>query len=159
MNGLRELLDEVRCNFTRDDDLPNDLLPRIEAALASSPATVELGGLTYGIIDPDYARVFTIARCLAWAEGYALMMHGSFTRDLDLVAIPWADRTCEPEHLVRRILDAANLRITAPDTGDKLHGRMAWTLSFKTFGDPRFIDLSITPRLQKFSKPDDAAKP
>jgi len=105
-------------------------------------------GVIYGIIDPDYARVFTIARCLAWAEGYALMMHGSFTRDLDLIAIPWTESACAPEHLLNRILDAANLRITAPDTGDKPHGRMACTLKFKTFGDPRFIDLSITPRMQ-----------
>lgn len=30
---LRALLNEVRCQFTRDDDLPDDLLPRIDAAL------------------------------------------------------------------------------------------------------------------------------
>lgn len=30
---LRGLLDEVRSHFTRDDDLPDDLLPRIDAAL------------------------------------------------------------------------------------------------------------------------------
>lgn len=32
--GLVGLLDEVRSHFTRDDDLPDDLLPRIDAALA-----------------------------------------------------------------------------------------------------------------------------
>lgn len=31
---LSELLDEVRCCFTRDDDMPNELLPRIDTALA-----------------------------------------------------------------------------------------------------------------------------
>lgn len=30
---LTNLLDEVRCSFTRDDDLPNGLLPRIDAAI------------------------------------------------------------------------------------------------------------------------------
>jgi hypothetical protein len=30
---LRDLLEEVRQCFTRDDDLPGDLLPRIDAAL------------------------------------------------------------------------------------------------------------------------------
>lgn len=30
---LAGLLNEVRENFTRDDDLPNDLLPRIDEAL------------------------------------------------------------------------------------------------------------------------------
>lgn len=29
------LLDEVRGNYTRDDDLPNELLPRIDACLAA----------------------------------------------------------------------------------------------------------------------------
>ena len=33
MSELVGLLDEVRSHFTRDDDLPDDLLPRIDAAL------------------------------------------------------------------------------------------------------------------------------
>lgn len=33
---LLALLDEVRRNFTRDDDLPDDLLPRIDAAIDKS---------------------------------------------------------------------------------------------------------------------------
>ena len=35
------LLDEVRSHFTRDDDLPDDLLPRIDAALAGQQGGVE----------------------------------------------------------------------------------------------------------------------
>lgn len=35
---LRDLLDEVRSHYTRDDDLPDNLLPRIDAALAQGPA-------------------------------------------------------------------------------------------------------------------------
>lgn len=100
----------------------------------------------YGIIDPDYARVFSMARCLAWSEGYALLFHGSFTRDLDLIAVPWTAAACEPEHLLQRVVAAADLKITAEDDGKKLHGRKSWTLTFKTFGDPRFIDFSIMPR-------------
>ena len=33
VEALRSLLREVGDNFTRDDDLPDDLLPRIDAAL------------------------------------------------------------------------------------------------------------------------------
>jgi hypothetical protein len=103
-------------------------------------------GLPYGIIDPDYARVFTKARCVAWAYGYALAMHGSFTRDLDLIAVPWTERACDAEHLVRVIETKADLRITVEaEAGKKPQGRMTWTLMFKTFGDPRFIDLSVMP--------------
>lgn len=99
----------------------------------------------YGIIDPDYARVFTIARCLAWQEGYALLMHGSFTRDLDLLAVPWTDRVCEPEHLVLRVEAATGLKIITPKPGAKPHGRLAWTLAFTGFGDPRFVDIGVMP--------------
>ena len=40
MAELVGLLDEVRSHFTRDDDLPDDLLPRIDAALAAQPGGV-----------------------------------------------------------------------------------------------------------------------
>lgn len=105
-----------------------------------------VSGQAYGIIDPDYARVFSMARCLAWAEGYAIAFNGSFTRDLDLIAVPWTDSACEPEHLMRRIEQAAGLKNITPEPGDKPHGRKAWTLVFPGFGDPRFVDLSVMPR-------------
>lgn len=117
--------------------------------------TLHEAPVPYGIIDPDYARVFTIARCIAWSEGYALMMHGSFTRDLDLAAVPWTEKATDPEHLVRRIvsnLDDLELLVKGPKAPSqathKPHGRLAWTLTFKAFGDPRFVDLSVTPRIQ-----------
>ncbi len=34
---LRALLNEVRSQYTRDDDLPDDLLPRIDAAMKGRP--------------------------------------------------------------------------------------------------------------------------
>ena len=103
-------------------------------------------GAPYGIIDPDYGRVYTIARKLAWEEGYAIGLHGSFTRDLDLIAVPWTDTACEPEHLIRRIVDATGLKLR-DGVAVKPHGRRAWTLKFPTFGDPRFVDLSVMPRI------------
>lgn len=107
----------------------------------------------YGIIDPDYARIFTIARCVAWGGGYALMMHGSFTRDLDLLATPWEDRACAPERLIERIEHATGLRHNGHAPGDKPHGRRVWTLLLPTFGDPRFVDFSVTPRFAKDDQP------
>lgn len=109
----------------------------------------------YGIIDPDYARVFTIARCIAWSEGYAMLMHGSFTRDLDLLAVPWDEKATDAEHLVRLIAQALDddldLLIKDPASPSqataKPHGRRSWTLTFKAFGDPRFIDIGVMPRV------------
>ncbi len=103
-------------------------------------------GPVYGIIDPDYARIFTIARTLAWSEGYALAMQGSFTRDLDLIATPWTEAACAPEKLAARIADAADLKPNAADPSAKPHGRAAWTLRLPGFGEPRWVDLSIMPR-------------
>lgn len=110
----------------------------------AQPAPV-VGGVGYGIIDPDYARIFTVARVLCWSEGYALTMHGSFTRDLDLVAVPWIDRAREPEHLARRILETCGLKDTAGNPGEKSHGRLVWTMRLPDFGDPRFVDFSVMP--------------
>ena len=116
-----------------------------ERAVRATPGVEP--GREYGVIDPDYARIFTVARLLAWQEGYALAMHGSFTRDLDLLAVPWTDKASEPGHLVRRILAACeNLREQHGNPGEKPHGRRVWTLVFSAFGDPRFVDLSIMPR-------------
>jgi len=121
----------------------------IETALSTRPAeSVAQGGeegVGYGIIDPDYARIFTIARVLCWSEGYALTMHGSFTRDLDLVAVPWTDRAREPEHLARRVLEACGLKDSHSNPGEKPHGRLVWTMRLPDFGDPRFVDFSIVP--------------
>lgn len=100
----------------------------------------------YGIIDPDYARVFTIARCVAWSYGYALCMHGSFTRDLDLVAIPWVDTACKPEHLIHQIKWRTGLSSKDEPTV-KPHGRLAWSLMFEG-NDPRWIDISIMNRIE-----------
>ena len=106
------------------------------------------------ISDPDYARIFTKARCIAWSEGYALLLHGTATRDLDLLAVPWEARATDAEHLVRRITlaleDDVQMLIKRPEEPsqgtNKPHGRLAWTFTFKAFGDPRFVDLSVMPR-------------
>lgn len=133
--------------FVYRDDAAEWVASKVNPA-GREPEAGQRDGVPYGIIDPDYARIYTIARCLAWSEGYALAMHGSFTRDLDLIAVPWAERACEPEHLVNRIVDAAGLSNKIPSNpGAKPHGRLAWTLHLPGFGDPRWVDLSIMPRL------------
>ena len=105
--------------------------------------------VVYGIVDPDYARIFSMARCLAWSEGYAITIHGSFTRDLDLLAIPWEEHACDPEHLVRRICDACDLKHNGHAPGEHPHGRRVWTLLLPGFADPRWVDLGFMPRLAK----------
>ena len=109
----------------------------------------------YGIIDPDYARVFTQARIIAWQYGYACVMHGSFTRDLDLLLVPWEERA-RPNHeqLLKLIAQACGLRFrdgyediykSKADFTDKPHGRKACSLFFRGFGDCRWVDVSFMP--------------
>ena len=99
-------------------------------------------GLPFGIIDPDYARIFTQARIVAWSYGYACVAHGSFTRDLDLLLVPWeahAGRNLQP--IVNYLADVTGLKLQGPPT-DKPHGRKAWTLFFPAFEDVRWVDVS-----------------
>jgi len=96
----------------------------------------------YGIIDPDYARVFTHARIIAWQFGYACLAHGSFSRDLDLLLVPWTDNAAVPiDALITRIADVAGLKLQG-EPSEKPHGRKAWTLLFPEFNDPRWVDIS-----------------
>ncbi len=102
-------------------------------------------GQVYGIIDPDYGRFYTMIRKLAWEEGYAIGLHGSFTRDLDLIAVPWEQGNHNPDKLIARIVQATGLNNLHSNPGTKPYGRLVWTLTLPDFGDPRFIDLSILP--------------
>lgn len=116
-------------------------------------------GLAYGIVDPDYARVYTQARIIAWQYGYACVMHGSFTRDLDLLLVPWTEEAQgNGEQMLKLIAEACDLRFSdrleetyksKVDWTEKPHGRQACSLYFPRFGDRRWIDISIMPHITK----------
>lgn len=109
----------------------------------------QLAAPAYGIIDPDYARVFTLARCLAWSEGYSCCMQGSFTRDLDLLLVPWTDQARpDLDVLVARIAQAAGLTVNG-EPSIRPHGRRSYTLVFPGFYDPRFVDVSGFPATKR----------
>jgi hypothetical protein len=104
---------------------------------------------TYGIVDPDYARVFTQVRCIAWMYGHAVMFNGSFTRDLDLLIVPWTESVSPattPQRLINLICDRCHLQEAGHPPSQKPHGRIAYTLMFKEPKDPRFIDISFMPQ-------------
>lgn len=113
----------------------------------------------YGIIDPDYARVYTQARIIAWQYGYACLLHGSFTRDLDLLMAPWTEQARgNGEQILKLIAQACNLRFkdgeedilkSKADWSDKPHGRKSCSLYFPRFGDRRWIDISFVPTLTR----------
>lgn len=104
-------------------------------------------GLPFGIIDPDYASFFTVARIVTWSYGYALAMHGSFTRDLDLIAVPWIENAADPDHVLKNIEMRTCWKRQKEEGSDHPHGRKVWTLTSRKFECNRWVDFGFMPRL------------
>jgi hypothetical protein len=115
-------------------------------------------------MNPVYETALTVARVAAYGHGYAVCVHGSGTRDLDLVAIPWTDEAREMEQLVGAILSALDFEfgerysVRCPDLDKtpneqafwpapvkKPHGRIAYTIHI---GASLHLDLSVMPRVE-----------
>jgi hypothetical protein len=95
---------------------------------------------------------------VARTYGYAIGLHGSMSRDLDLIAVPWTDEAAPAETLVEAIRDAVDgfIRNDPPTQEnkyhsqtrspvDKPHGRRAWSIYFS--GRRFYIDLSVMPTI------------
>lgn len=112
-------------------------------------------GQPYGIVDPDYARIYTQSRIIAWQYGYSCLMHGSFTRDLDLLLVPWEESARDNhDQLLKLIADACGLQFkdgekeiykAKVDWTNKPHGRKSCSLFFKESRDRRWIDIAVLP--------------
>ena len=83
-------------------------------------------------------------------QGYAVAVHGSLKRDIDLVAVAWTDQAGPPEDLVRVVQGAiggvlGNCLVQGgmDKPGVKPHGRLAYTLIHPGFVGE--IDLSVIP--------------
>jgi hypothetical protein len=107
------------------------------------------------ILDPDYARIYTQARVIAWNYGYTCAAIGSYTRDLDLLLVPWEDRAIENhDQLLKLIAQSCGLRFrdgqedilkSKPDYTIKPHGRKSCSLFFSGPYDRRWVDIGIMP--------------
>lgn len=122
-----------------------DAFDKLDALVQAKEASLnnpEQSGAPFGIIDPDYARIYTQARIIAWTYGYSCSAQGSFTRDLDLLLVPWTDTAKQNiDQIVTHLASVCDLRINGVPS-DKPHGRRAWTLMLPGFGECRWVDLS-----------------
>lgn len=91
--------------------------------------------------------------------GYAIAVHGSLARDLDIVAIPWTDEAVTAERLILHLGAAVDGRIRnggrkkvdseewetvhGSEPTVKPHGRLAWTIFLSHGG--LHIDVSVMP--------------
>lgn len=78
--------------------------------------------------------------------GYAIALHGSFKRDLDVIAVPWTEDAVSAKELAEalRIEVHGWLMKEDPNPTVKPHGRLAW--SIHTEDGIGYIDLSVMPR-------------
>lgn len=116
-----------------------------------TPRRVHNGGFSTDGADPEMVRALArrILRPLreqARDMGYALGVHGSLERDIDLIAVPWAEGAKPVEQLVERLrrtidrLYPIGLEV-GPNTS-KPHGRLCWSWWIRPW---TYIDLSVLP--------------
>lgn len=101
-------------------------------------------------ITPAYVAFYPMLAEIARKHGYALAVHGSVARDMDLVAIPWTEDAKNMFELINALSEYASgvmsmmfskaVCLHGPEK--KPHGRMAWTL---TIGNAAVLDVSIVP--------------
>lgn len=100
----------------------------------------------------NFAILIDPIRSMAKQLGYAITVHGSLRRDIDLVAVPWVEEAVEADilvkalvHLVKAFTGEAWGHVDADCPSEKPHGRQAWSIHF--WG--AYIDLSVMPRIVK----------
>lgn len=93
---------------------------------------------------PMYCALYPQLAEIARKHGYALAIHGSLGRDMDLICVPWADEPAEPSAVVDEITGTFAI-VKIGELTPKKHGRVCQTISIG-FGDC-FLDLSFMPML------------
>jgi hypothetical protein len=95
-------------------------------------------------------RFLARVRAAARECGYAVAVHGSEARDLDLVALPWTPEALSADQLVARLCEEVPMveyeqpksMVANPEA--KPWGRLAWSLA--GCPDHQYVDLSVAPR-------------
>lgn len=93
-----------------------------------------------------YAWIYWWLVPVARDHGYALALHGSLERDLDVIAIPWAEQAASPEELANAFASFVP-GWSRTESVPKPHGRTAYTI---ILGGGAAVDLSIMPRLDYY---------
>jgi len=101
-----------------------------------------------------YAQLLPRIREVGKRLGYAIALHGTMQRDLDLLAAPWAEDAAAPAALVAAVAEEVGGFVVG-DQGkmssgevsreptERPHGRLSWNICW---GGRPLIDLSVMPR-------------
>lgn len=99
-------------------------------------------------------------------NGYALAIHGSLERDIDLIAAPWTDGAMDAADLVRDLQAVCKAVLgyatgpggwtadekfeppvgSLPNPDRKPHGRLGWSI---ILGGGPYLDVSVMPRIAR----------
>jgi hypothetical protein len=99
-----------------------------------------------------YVAILGLLHDVAKRHGYALGVHGTMGRDLDLIAAPWVQEASSSEQLVVEMAKMCGGRVyRMVDLGGKLvdnpvlqpHGREGWIV---VLGGGTYLDVSVMPR-------------
>lgn len=91
---------------------------------------------------PVYCAHYPELAEIARKHGYAMAVHGSMSRDFDLICIPWVYAPSNPQAVIDEIvITYATTASANPER--KPHGRIAYSVCFG-FGE-FFADLSFMP--------------
>jgi hypothetical protein len=83
--------------------------------------------------------------------GYAIGVHGSQLRDVDLIAAPWTDEAVPARELVESIAYALPGIVGHQEPERKPHGRLGWTIvpRYRWGIDAWYVDISVMPRRRR----------
>lgn len=103
----------------------------------------------FGLVTREHA--IAAAQSAMNLQGYAVAVHGSRVRDLDLVAIPWTEETPHTALAVAEIIADAIPGSLVGKPERKPHGRLGFIIQpAGQYGFDRwYIDLSVMPRRRK----------
>lgn len=90
-----------------------------------------------------YAALYQLMVPIARRLGYALALHGTMARDLDVIAVPWQCEAVSDAVLVAALAEACGAVGHDASPTEKEHGRHAWKL---WLGSGLYVDLSVMPR-------------
>lgn len=111
-----------------------------------------------GKIAKGYVAIIGLLSDVAKQHGYAMGIHGTLGRDLDLICVPWVEDVSAPKELIKAmaILTGGYVPSQFEEAEGKLvdnpvmrpHGRQGWVI---TLGGGTYLDVSVMPKLQKLS--------
>lgn len=112
-----------------------------------------------------YAFYFEVIKDIGLKYGYNIVLHGSMSRDLDLIAIPWQEKIGDKHEMLKEICELLDGSILTDDKRITFHGREIWiininrritckydgmSVTFERNLDPQYyIDISIIPHQNK----------